>query len=115
MPTTTTRGKKLPDAQPDEAAAVRRESSSDRRPDEQLLTADLYAQLETHLLALSPDERLLLTMRYSEQLPFSELATIFGRPQSVLKMRVHRALKKLRELFDTPVTGDGRPSAKEPK
>ena len=57
------------------------------------------AQRLDHLLAtLSPDDRTLLLLRYSEELPYDELARMYHRPQGMLKMRVHRALKRLQQL-----------------
>jgi len=42
------------------------------------------------------DDRALLLLRFGEGLNYDELRQVYARPQSVLKMRVHRAIKRLR-------------------
>ncbi len=68
------------------------------RADERLSSRSELAQLEQLLGNLTPDDRTLLLLRYNEELPYEELARMYRRPQAVLKMRVHRALKRLRQL-----------------
>ncbi len=64
----------------------------------QPLLADERARVVDALLAqLAPPERTLLVLRYVEELSYDELVAVFHRPAAVLKMRVHRALGRLRE------------------
>jgi len=74
--------------------------ASQSAPDEALLAAADSARLASLLATLAPDDRALLLMRFNEQMPYQELARVFSRPEALLKMRVHRALKRLRELIE---------------
>lgn len=55
-------------------------------------TLDLYAALD----ALSARDRSCIILRYFEERSFAETAEILGEPESTVKARVYRALKKLR-------------------
>lgn len=60
--------------------------------------------LDAALGRLPADDRALLLLRFCEGLNYDELGTVYHRPQTVLKMRVHRAVKRLRaaarEIFE---------------
>lgn len=58
------------------------------------------AQVERLLASLAEDDRALVVLRFHEDMPYGELARIFKRPEAVLKMRVHRALKRMRALAE---------------
>jgi RNA polymerase sigma-70 factor, ECF subfamily len=57
-------------------------------------------QLESLLAALSPEDRALVQLRFNEDMPYGELSRVFKRPEALLKMRVHRALKRMRGLVE---------------
>jgi RNA polymerase sigma-70 factor (ECF subfamily) len=57
-------------------------------------------QLAGLLAALSPEDRALVQLRFNEDMPYGELAKVFKRPEALLKMRVHRALKRMRGLVE---------------
>jgi RNA polymerase sigma-70 factor (ECF subfamily) len=49
---------------------------------------------------LAPDERDVLTMRYIEGLPVSEIAEALDEAPNTVSVRIHRAMKKLRASLD---------------
>jgi RNA polymerase sigma-70 factor (ECF subfamily) len=52
------------------------------------------------MVGLRPQDRALLLLRFREEMDYGELGQVYGAPQTVLKMRVHRALSRLRALMD---------------
>ncbi len=67
-------------------------------PEQLLMQQDGTGMVQRLLLRLSPDDRALLLFRYHQDLSYRELSEVYGRPESVLKMRVHRAFKRLQAL-----------------
>jgi RNA polymerase sigma-70 factor (ECF subfamily) len=49
---------------------------------------------------LSPDDRVVLHLRYFLELPEREIATAIGKPPGTVKSRLHRASKRLRDLIE---------------
>jgi RNA polymerase sigma-70 factor, ECF subfamily len=49
---------------------------------------------------LSPSYREVLTLRYVDGLPPKEIASILGESDSNVSVRIHRALRKLREIHE---------------
>ena len=67
--------------------------------DEQLRcedTLDLYDALDI----LPERDRTCITLRFFEELPFADIARILGEPESTVKTRVYRALRKLRAYLE---------------
>ncbi|MCE5341789.1 MAG: RNA polymerase sigma factor [Planctomycetaceae bacterium] len=60
------------------------------------LTDRLTAALET----LEPDVAEIIVMRYYSQLSFQQLAELRNEPVNTVLSKVHRGLKKLKELMD---------------
>lgn len=56
-------------------------------------------QVITYLKKLPVDEREILTFRFIDDLSPKEIAEILDETSSVISVRIHRALKKLRELL----------------
>ncbi len=65
-----------------------------REQDKALLV--LKTQLRLALANLKPEQRTLIALRYFEKKSYAEISQITGKRISVLKMRLHRALKKLK-------------------
>jgi len=61
---------------------------------------ELADELQVCLERLDTDTRDLIVMRYYGQLSFKELAAIRGEPIGTTLAKVHRGLKKLRELME---------------
>ena len=75
-----------PDAQPDDAPL----------PPERLLHRD---DIEAALDALSEGERALVILRYRHGLEYEELASAFGLKEGTVRMRISRALGRMREAL----------------
>jgi len=57
------------------------------------------------LAALKPDFRVILVLRYWEELSYDEIAGVLALPLPAVKMRLHRANEAFRALY----TGAGEP------
>ena len=68
-------------------------------PLDQLVRDQTNALLNRALLELSPDNRELLVLARYQELQYSEISELLGVEVGVVKVRVHRAVKELRELF----------------
>lgn len=66
--------------------------------DYEMLVEDTYSDpdLAVALNRLKAEERLVITLRYFEELSLEEISDIAGEPLSTIKSRLYRALKKLR-------------------
>ena len=66
--------------------------------DYELPVEDTYSDpdLAVALNRLKAEERLVITLRYFEELSLEEISDIAGEPLSTIKSRLYRALKKLR-------------------
>ncbi|HEY8738961.1 MAG TPA: sigma-70 family RNA polymerase sigma factor [Candidatus Dormibacteraeota bacterium] len=67
-------------------------------PPEHAVTADI--DLSRALSTLTPDERQVVVLRYSLDLPLDEVAAVAAIPVGTVKSRLHRALSKLRPLLE---------------
>jgi RNA polymerase sigma-70 factor (ECF subfamily) len=68
---------------------------------EEIMCAQLdYQQLRAALCELPTDYREALILRYHEDVSLDEIAKALGVSLSGAKMRVHRGLKKLREILE---------------
>lgn len=74
-------------------AATERHQSAER----QLVAADLADRLMNNL---SPDDRLVLTMIDGEESSVKEVAELTGWSESKVKVRAHRARKRMREAVE---------------
>jgi len=72
---------------------ARSKQSSKHGPDE-------IDKLQRQLAKLDEDTRQLILLRFYSQVSFRELAAIRGEPIGTTLSKVHRGLKKLRELMD---------------
>ena len=57
-------------------------------------------ELTDALNALRPEDRLLILLHHDKGYSLCEISRITGIPQSVLKMRLHRARVRLRNLLE---------------
>jgi RNA polymerase sigma-70 factor, ECF subfamily len=74
-------------------------------PDEVAATHDLAARSEAALATLPEDARTVVVLRDLEGMSTKEVAELLGVSESVVKVRLHRAHTKLRELvLGTPST-----------
>ncbi len=65
---------------------------------------DLFQALD----ALSEKDRLCVTLRYFEEYTFLEIAEVLQEPESTVKSRLYRALRKMRLFLEKGDAGDER-------
>ncbi len=70
--------------------------SNERSPESRLLTQEKAAQVYAALQNLSPNQRTVFLMRFTEDLELSEIAAITSIPVNTVKTHLHRALKSVR-------------------
>jgi RNA polymerase sigma-70 factor (ECF subfamily) len=61
------------------------------------MVRDEYRRVLVAMKHLEEDERDLLSLVVSSELPYRELALITGTSEANVKVKIHRARKKLRE------------------
>ena len=91
------RRKRLREGRPldarDEAVAV------SERPDGTLETAERLRALDRSLGRLTPEQREVFVLKHVEGMAYEEIAGLTGATVASLKMRMHRAYDRLRELM----------------
>jgi len=70
--------------------------SHESSPESRLLVQEKAAQVYQALQNLSPNQRTVFLMRFSEELELSEIASITNIPVNTVKTHLHRALKSVR-------------------
>lgn len=82
------------------AALASRLCSSRDGPRSRLIRSEMRSRLRAMLGRLSETDRELLIERYLEQLSISDIMAVLGLKESAVKLRLLRALERLRKLFD---------------
>ncbi len=95
---------RTPFALPDDQAAIAGDEAS---PGDRAETADLVRRSEDALAKLNEEARTVVVLRDIEGLSTKEVADLLGVTENVVKVRLHRAHAKLREL----VLGGGAATA----
>jgi RNA polymerase sigma factor (sigma-70 family) len=75
--------------------------AADGGPDTGLGDAELRDQVQRLILALGPEEREAIALRYGADMTVPEIAKLLGVPLSTAETRVYRALRKMRDAADT--------------
>jgi RNA polymerase sigma-70 factor (ECF subfamily) len=70
--------------------------SHESSPESRLLVKEKASQVHAALQNLSPNQRTVFLMRFSEDLELSEIAAITNIPVNTVKTHLHRALKSVR-------------------
>ncbi len=73
--------------------------ASPDRPDGAAEQADWMGALERALQRLTPEQREVFVLKHVEGLSYEEIAQLAGATVASLKMRMHRAYDRLRELL----------------
>ncbi len=89
-------------------ANSRRTESIDGREDyvrgdcehRKLEAKEKWSILERSMNALDPETKELIMLTRIEKMKYTEVAQIFGVTEGVIKVRVHRGLKKLKHIYD---------------
>lgn len=58
-----------------------------------------FEMVQNYLASLPESDKNLITLRYFEKQSYQELAEIFRKSEGALKVKLHRALKKLRDAM----------------
>lgn len=58
-------------------------------------------KLKTSLQTIDPADKVVLLMKYQDDMPIKEMATILDIGESAVKMRLHRAKKKVIEVYNS--------------
>ncbi len=97
------RRKKLPTT-PIESSDPDESSILERTPDEHAEAADtlvrrheLAAALEASMAALRPEYRLVVLLRFKEELPYRDIAEITGMPLGTVKTNLRRARREIEQ------------------
>jgi RNA polymerase sigma-70 factor (ECF subfamily) len=72
-------------------------------PSRRLIRDELRRQVQRALDGLAPRDREILVMRHLEEMSAAEIATVLGISAGAVRVRLLRALTKLRNLLDTAV------------
>lgn len=78
--------------------------------EKQLMEQTLSEDLQKTLEALSPEQRLLVTLADIEQVPYKDIAEMLGKPIGTIRSRLHRAHRLMRERLEGFRTGRDRAS-----
>jgi RNA polymerase sigma-70 factor (ECF subfamily) len=89
-------------ALPDESAAelAARLIDLGSSPSRHLLREELRQRVRAAVGRLSADDREVLVLRHLEQMPVQEVAAVLGAGEGAVRMRLVRALARLRDLLD---------------
>jgi RNA polymerase sigma-70 factor (ECF subfamily) len=68
--------------------------------EEQLSARGDVERITAALELLHHNDRLLLTLRFIEELPLEEVAAAYGKSKNATAVAIHRALKRLRGVLD---------------
>jgi RNA polymerase sigma-70 factor (ECF subfamily) len=107
------------------AASVSLEDLADREdltavpydPTLRLVQEEERMQLQAGLMALSPEDRLLITLYHLQERSYDEVREITGLTYALLKSRLFRARQRLREQYrklDREATDDEMPEGSTP-
>jgi RNA polymerase sigma factor (sigma-70 family) len=79
--------------------------AEDEVPDQFLMEMDVK-NLKIVLEALPDSDRLILIMKYHDDMSIRDIADTLGKTESAVKMKIKRAKEKAKELFDTKFKRD---------
>jgi RNA polymerase sigma-70 factor (ECF subfamily) len=79
--------------------------AADEVPDQFLMEMDIK-NLKVVLEALPDSDRLILMMKYHDDMSIKEIADMLSKTESAVKMKIKRAKEKAKELFDTKFKRD---------
>jgi RNA polymerase sigma-70 factor (ECF subfamily) len=72
------------------------ELHSDSDPSAGLMSTELTAQINAAIDTLPPRQRMVFNLRYFEQMPHAEIATMLSITEGAVKANYHQAINKLR-------------------
>lgn len=73
--------------------------SGEKMPDQSYREAELHQKVQDALMAMEPEQRVLLVLRHYADCPYRELSEIFGVPEKTVKSRLFAARHLLRDIL----------------
>ena len=73
--------------------------NENQSPEMLIIAAQELSKIDLALLSLKYELRVMLIMKYQQELSFEEIAEITGKSVSAVKMRVYRGLEKLEKVI----------------
>lgn len=70
--------------------------TTDNSQESELLAGELRAKIRTSLAALSPQQRIVIELKFFQEETFASIAEILGLPMSTIKSRLYTALDLLK-------------------
>jgi RNA polymerase sigma-70 factor (ECF subfamily) len=70
--------------------------SNECSPESRILVSEKAAQVQSALASLSPNQRTIFLMRFTEEMDLAEIAATMRMPINTVKTHLHRALKSVR-------------------
>jgi RNA polymerase sigma-70 factor (ECF subfamily) len=70
--------------------------SNESSPESRVLVSEKAAQVQSALASLSPNQRTIFLMRFTEEMDLAEIAATMRMPINTVKTHLHRALKSVR-------------------
>lgn len=71
--------------------------------DSEIISPDRFAEgkiLQEHVQALDPPYREVITLRFMNDLGIKEMAEVIGESENAISVRLNRAMKKLKHLYE---------------
>ena len=75
--------------------------NENQSPEARIIATQESNKINLALLTLKYELRVMLIMKYQQELSFEEIAEITGKSVSAVKMRVYRGLEKLEQLINS--------------
>ena len=75
--------------------------NENQSPETRIIATQESNKINLALLTLKYELRVMLIMKYQQELSFEEIAEITGKSVSAVKMRVYRGLEKLEQLINS--------------
>jgi len=84
-----------------DAPLLDEQEPSANNPETEMLVREDYRQVLAAMQKLEPEERDILSLVVSSDMPYREIARIAGTSEANVKVRVHRARVKLKKIMNT--------------
>lgn len=76
------------------------EIEANEKPDENLVREETSKKVWEALSLLKEEEKQIVILRYFEELSFTEISKVLGIREGALRVKIHRVLKKMKEVLE---------------
>ena len=84
-----------------------RQARLEQSPEEAVVEAGEQAEVRQAVANLPEQERVIVFLRYYQQLSYTEISSVLGVPEATVGTRLHRAREKLRKRLSDDRGGEG--------